>query len=1049
MRSLVTYFIKYPIAANVILLLILIFGFFGMKSLRSTFFPETESSFISVQAVYPGASPSEIEEGIVLKIEDNLEGISGIDRITSLSSENIGVVTIEVSSEYNTDLVLQDVKNEVDRINSFPEGMEPPSIFINELSQLAISFAINGDLDLIQLKQISRNVENDLKEIKGISKVELTGFPDEEIEISLTKEAIEKYNISLDEVAAAVRQNNLEITGGEIKGDKENFLIRSDNKARVGRDLQNIVVKTLSTGQVIHLDEISIINDTWVDSPIKKEFNKQLGVVVNVNYTIYEDMITIVDEVKNYVEKFNQKNNTVQASIINDRSKVLKERIDLLTENGVVGFFLVLIFLSMFLHPRIAAWVALSIPICFAGMFILASFAGISINVISLFGMIIVIGILVDDGIVISENIYQHFERGKTPVKAAIDGTLEVFPAVFSAILTTIIAFSIFFMLDGIMGDFFMEMGFVVIATLIFSLVEGLFILPAHVAHSKALTQKALKNPNVIIKKFTAFLNWTRVKFYDPLIKRTLDSPVVSIAVFVGLFLISTSLTKAGLVKFSFFPSIQGDFLTVNLEMQPGTNEKVTNKWIDYAEAKILEINEELKSEEGIDIIEGIEKTTGPASHKAALKLILAPSEERTIITDDIRNLIISRVNDIPDKEKFSVRGGGPFGRPVSIAFYSRDDKELEIVKKSFITAIDNLGVLSNIESSDEKGTVEFNIVLNDKAKSLGLTYFQIMDQVRRAFFGQEIQRIQRGIDEVKIWVRYNENNRDEIGDLENLRIKSNGKEFLLKDLAVLERDRGVVAIKHIDGKKTILIEADILNEQKTSSGEVTAALKDSIIPNILANHPTVSFSEEGQAREIAKTAGSIKKVGLVIIILMFSVVVLTFRSFSQTIAVFVMSAFGIIGILWGHFIHGHNLSIFSIFGIIALIGVMINDSLVFINAFNQNLKEGKKFKDALLETGISRYRPIVLTSVTTIAGLAPLIFEKSMQAQFLIPMAITIAYGLMFATLLTLVFLPGLLTIINWIKRCVVWIKTGEWVSPESVEPAVKEIPYENMKFD
>ena len=1048
MKKLIVYFIKYPIAANLLMVLILIFGYFGLNSLRRTFFPERESNIISIQAVYPGASPEEIEEGVILKIEDNLESLAGIERITSVSTENLGTVTIEVSSDYKTETILQDVKNEVDRINSFPDGMEPPAVYIFEPPQSAINFALTGKMDLKELKKVARKVESDLKAIDGISKVTLSGFPNEEIEISVSKKQLKKYDISLGEVALAIRKNSLELTGGEIVGDKENFLIRSYNKGREGKDFLDIPVRTSENGSVLYLKDIAQVKDDWEHSPILKKYNGETAIIVDVNYTIYEDMLKIVEKTKKYVEEFNKQNSTVEAVIVNDRSKILRERIDLLTDNGIVGFFLVLIFLSMFLHPRIASWVAFSIPISFAGMFILASFANISINVISLFGMIIVIGILVDDGIVISENIFQHFEMGKSPAKAAIDGTLEVLPAVFSAVLTTIVAFSIFYFLDGIMGDFFVEMGFVVIATLLFSLVEGIFILPTHVAHSKALNLKTQQNPNIIIKKLNAFLVWTRRKFYEPILNKTIQTPLVTIGVFVVILFISTALLKSNLVKFSFFPAIQREFLQVNLDMQPGTNEKVTSFWIDYVEDKVKGINEGLKQKEGSDVIVGFEKSMNKATHKADLRLVLSPSEERSITTDEIRNEILSQIQDIPDKEKLSVSGGGPFGRAVSFAFFSRNDEDLDVVKNKFLYELKSLGTLTNIESSDEKGTLELRIVLNNNAKALGLSYADVMEQVRYAFFGFEVQRVQRGLDEVKVWVRYDMESRSKLGDVENLRIKFKNNEYLLKDIADVVQDRGVVSIRHIDGKKTILIEADIIDENKTSSAQLTAMLNGTVIPNILKDFPDVSYSQEGQAREVGKTAGSIKIVGPIILILMFSIIMLTFRSFSQTLAVFIMSVFGIVGILWGHFIHGHNLSIFSIFGVIALIGVMVNDSLVFISAFNANLKSGMSYRVAIYQTGISRYRAIILTSVTTIAGLAPLIFEKSLQAQFLIPMAITIAYGLFFATLLTLIFLPALLMVMNWLRKVVLWVKTGNWKQSEEIEPAVKELVNENIEF-
>ena len=1041
MRKILTYFIKYPIASNVLLVVILLFGYFGLKNLRRTFFPERASNLVSIQAVYPGASPSEIEEGIVLKIEDNLDGLTGIDRITSVSKENLGSITIEVNTDYKTDIILQDIKNEVARINSFPDGMEPPSIYILEPPQSAISFALSGELDLKSLKRIARKVEDDLMQMSEISKVQLSGFPQEEIEIKVRNSDLQKYQVTLSQIAGAVRQNNLELSGGIIKTGKEQILLRAKHKAYEGEELENIVVKVLPGGQSVRIKDIATVNDGWEDLPIKKEFNKVSAVVVDVQYTIHEDMLNIVNAVNQYLEEFNESNEVVKAELILDRSKILKERISLLTENGVLGFVLVVIILTMFLHPRLAGWVALGIPISFGGMFIVGALYGISINVISLFGMIIVVGILVDDAIVVAENIYQHYEKGKTPVQAAIDGTMEVFPAVFSAVLTTIIAFSIFFFIDGVMGDFFVEMGFVVIFTLLFSLIEGISILPSHVAHSKALTRtNKVTWVSRFIGFFTRILDYMKKRWYQPVLDFTLHYPVVVIAIVVGSMAVSISAMKAGLVQTTFFPSLKGDNLKVYLELQPGTSESITEHWIDKVAADIESINEEWEEKNGETFVTGVEKTLNGYSNVAELRVLLTPSEERTVTSDELTEKILKQVGTIPGQEKFTIRDASPFGRAISIAFFSKDNDELEVIKEEVLAVFNGLGTLTNIESSDQKGMQELNITLKEKAYALGLNYYEVVSEIRKAFFGEEAQRLQRGLDEVKVWVRFDQENRRSINDLENMHLTLRGKRYLVKDLVNISQGRGVVKIEHLDGKKTIKVEADLLNEKKTSAGAVIGQLESTILPELLAKHPSVNYSVEGQSREVGKTQASVKNVGPVILILILIVVILTFRSFSQAAAVFLLIPFGLIGVVWGHFIHDHQISLFSMFGMIALVGVMINDALVFITAFNVNMKNGMQFKDAIRETGLSRFRPIILTSLTTIAGLMPLIFEKSMQAQFLIPMAISIAYGLIVATVLTLVMLPAVLQLLNWLKWVVIWLKSGEIKSREEIEPAVRE---------
>ncbi|MEM6377922.1 MAG: efflux RND transporter permease subunit, partial [Bacteroidota bacterium] len=478
MKGIINYFIKYPIAANLLMFALLIMGVAGLLNMKATFFPEVESRTISIRTTYPGSSPEEIEEGIVNKIEENLKGLTGVERVTSVSNENAGSVTVEILKGYDTDIILQDVKNAVDRISSFPAGMEPPVIYKIESLGRAITFAINGDVDLAYLKKLGRAAEDDLLAQDGLSKVELSGFPEEEIEIAFREADLRAFNLTFQEATLAIRAANLEITGGTVRGEQEELLVRADNKAYYAEGLRDIVVKTSPDGAVIRLHQIADIKDQWSENnPSRSYVNGKPAVVITVQNTLEEDLFPIVEYVKQYVEDFNATHEEVGAVIINDASTVLTGRINLLTENGVIGFCIVIVLLAMFIHWRIAFWVALAIPISFGGMFIIANALDVTINVISLFGMILVIGILVDDGIVIGESIYQYHEKGEKPADAALKGTMKVLPAVFTAILTTVIAFSMFFFIDGRLGDFFVEMAIVVIFSLIFSLVEGAIIL--------------------------------------------------------------------------------------------------------------------------------------------------------------------------------------------------------------------------------------------------------------------------------------------------------------------------------------------------------------------------------------------------------------------------------------------------------------------------------------------------------------------------------------------------------------------------------------------
>lgn len=1039
MKSLITYFFRYPVNADLITVALLIAGILGMKSITSNFFPETDSKIILIQIVYPGASPDEIEEGIVIKIEDNLKGVAGVDQVKSTSIENAATITVEVKDAKETDEILQDVKNAVDRISSFPIGMEPPVIFKQDQINFAISFAVSGDVNLETLKRYGRLIETELRSREFISQVELSGFPPQEIEIALDQDKVRALGLSFDEVSAAIRSANLESTGGKIKGSDEELLIRGKFKEYYANELGDIVVRAEADGRIIRLSEIAILTDKWSESnPSRSSFNGDPSVVVTVNNLIGEDMLNITEEVRNYIDDWNSKESEVKLSIIRDGSVVLNQRIELLSWNGVVGFILVLVILALFLNTRLAFWVALSIPVSFAGMFIVAHLVGLTINVISLFGMILVIGILVDDGIVIAENVYSHHEKGKSRIRASIDGTLEVLPSVVSAVITTVIAFSAFFFIEGRLGDIFSEMATVVIITLVFSLIEGAFILPAHIGHSKAMSKD--KSPGLIERKTKSLLAFMRDRMYAPSLRFAMGNRLFTFLAVVSLFIIVViGGIGSGFVKTTFFPFIESDNININLQMYAGTRETITQETLNRMESAVWEINAELKAqrEDSLDVVVGIDKRLGPNTYDGSLNVILLDGERRNMKVLEITAMIRQRIGTIYGVENLTFGSFSPFGKPISVSLLGNNSKELQAAHAELKAELNEISDIKDVVDNNQKGLKEILVSLKPKAYLLGLSEQDVLNQLRQGFFGQEVQRLQRGIDEVRVWVRYAENDRARISDLEEVRIRTqDGRQFPLSELADLKQERGIVAINHLYGQREMQVSADIA-KSTVSASDVMANVRADIIPPILAKYPSVRASYEGQNREQIKSQKSIGTVMPLIFGLMLLVIIITFRSIWQGVMVFLLIPFGFVGVVLGHGVHSAQISLFSILGMIALIGILVNDALVFVAAFNQNLKEGMTVKESVYEAGLSRFRPILLTSVTTIAGLAPLILNKSFQAQFLIPMAISVAYGLLIVTLLTLIILPVYLLFLNDVRCLVKRIWTGQKPDRESVEPA------------
>jgi len=1061
MKKIITYFIKYPVAVNVIILAFFVFGILGAISMKSSFFPLVDSQLIRISLAYPGASPAEMEEGVVLKIEDNLKGIVGVERVTSVSRENSASVNVEVEKGKNIDVVLSDVKNAVDRVPSFPSGMEPPVIAKVENNRPTISFTVSGEnVSLKALKQYARNVENDIRGIEGISQVAITGYPDEEIEIAVRENDLRAYNLSITEVANAVRNSNILITGGNIKTADEDYLIRASNRSYYGIELQNLIVRTEVNGNIIRLKDIAELRDTWSETPDRLYYNGNLAIDITVSNTNNEDLISSADKIKEYIEKYNQVQQNVQLSITSDRSTTLNDRTWLLTKNAISGILLVLFFLALFLNLRLAFWVAFGLPVSFLGMFIFAAQLGVTINVLSLFGMIIVIGILVDDGIVIGENIYHHYyDLGKSKIRAAIDGTMEVIPPIVSAILTTIIAFSTFFFVDGRMGSFFGEVSTIVLLTLSVSLIEALIILPAHIAHSKALDRKKLENGtakktnkiDAFFKKINRGANAILVKFRDnyyvPFLKFSLQHKFFIFCVFVASLLISVSALKGGVVKSSFFPRVASDRVQITLNMPQGTNEKITDSLISLIEDKVWLVDKEYTEKQtgNVQVIENVIKRVGPGSANATLSVNLLPGETRDFSSPEITNAIQQKVGKVYGVESLVFGSGGNFGgSPVAVSLLGNNIKELKAVKAELKEALENNPLLKDVTDNDPAGIKEVRITLKDNAYLLGLNLQTIMAQVRGGFFGFQAQRFQRGQDEIKVWVRYDKKDRSSIKNLDDMRIITpTGARIPFSEIANYVIERGDISINHLEGKREIQVTAD-LKDLSASETEILDNIKTNIMPEILSKYPTVTPLYEGQNREAKKTTDSLNLVGPIILLLIYIVIAFTFRSYSQPILLIIMIPFSMIGVIWGHYFHNMAIGILSFLGIIALIGIMVNDGLVLIGKFNNYLKEGMKFDDALVRAGQSRFRAIFLTSLTTVAGLAPLIFEKSRQAQFLIPMAISIAYGIAIATILTLLMLPMMLSVSNTIKVKIKWLITNRKITREEVERAIIE-----SKFD
>lgn len=1029
MRKIIKFFIKKPIWANATIVVVLLFGIYNLMTINKSFFPELDPRMVLVNISYPGASPEEMEEGVTIKIEQALRGIDGVEQINSTSSENVASIQIKGFENADMDEVYKDVENAVNSINSFPQGAEKPIINrlkSNPMSEMVATIGLKGSRDMWVLKKEGDKIENDLYASGLISLIDLRGFPEPELVIDVRENDLLKYNILIDEISLAIQKNNQDLTGGILRNSEEELIIRSRERTTDPEELEKIVLRTTIEGKKITVGDVASVRYDFSESSNEVFAKGMPAVSIDVKKTPDQDLGAITDYVKGYINKYNSEGNPAELVLEYEFAASLQDRINLLTSNGMVGLLLVLLMLGLFLSTRLSLWVAFGIPFSFLGMFIIANMLGLTINMISLFGMILVVGILVDDGIVIAENIYAHFEKGKSPFKAALDGTLEVVPSVFTSVLTTIAAFSILLFVEKM--EMMREMPIVVIIALAFSLIEAFIILPVHLASSKVLSKTKPGTPRYKVRNFI-----TRGTDYlkDKIFADVLTFIMARYRAYVLLpliFVIAVILfSMQGLINYTFFPEIKPDRIALEIAFEQGTGKDITKKWLNEAEIMVLEANRELAEATGDTLISeysimlGSSQSIGESGfHTGAITMVIDGEGKKTPV-DSLMTRIERKVNTIENTKlapNFFIGSGiNQFGKPIEFSVSGNDDRQIALAKEKFKKYIKEIPLANNVKDNEPVGRKEIDLKMKPEADFYGLGIFEVTKQVRQGVFGQEAQRVIVGTDEVKIWVRYAREDRQDEFDMNNIRIKSaDGKQIPLTELVTYEIQRGPVSLKRRDGRREIVVDGSVTDPEKT--GEVNAEIVRDIIPKIKSEFPAVDIIQRGQGERSGKALASMGINVAILFIVMIIIMSLNFESVWLGLLILLVIPAGIAGGILGHSIIGIPVSILSAFGMIALIGILINDSIVFLDTYNRNLLDGMSTKESIKEAAKSRFRPILLTSITTVAGLLPLILETSFQAQFLIPMAVSIAFGLLFGTVFILFFFPAIILVHNDMRR-------------------------------
>lgn len=1010
----IAWFTKNHVAANLLLLTILMAGLFSLSNrIPLEVFPSFESDVISVNVSLRGATPEDVEQGIAIRVEEAVQDLEGIERITSRSSEGSASINIEVESGYEPRDMLADIKSRVDAINTFPADAEKPVVGLNQRIRDVVTVTVAGDYSEAEIREFAERIRDDMLRLPGVTQLELDGVRNYEIAIEVKQDKLRQYNLTLSQVSQAVGNSSLDISAGNLRTSGGDILLRSKGQAYHKDEFSTIVVKNNADGSIIRLEDVATINDGFEEYPIRTRFNGKQAAFIKVYRIGQQSAIDVAEKVKQYI--VDQQDNLPQGyelSYWDDDSQIVKNRLATLTSSALQGGLLVLLLLTLFLRPAIAFWVFIGIPISFMGAFIVMPFFGITLNVMSLFGFILVLGIVVDDAIVTGENVYTHMRHSKSSEEAAIKGTQEVATPVTFGVLTTVVAFLPLAFIEGNRGALFAQLPVVIIPVLLFSLIESKFVLPAHLKFIKFKQESELSGFSKFQRKFADGFEHAIIKYYQPVLNKALRNKGTTVAMFVSAFVLVVSLIMSGWTKFIFFPRIPSETISMTLTMPTGTPFEITDKYIRKISDSAKKLQNKYVDEDGQSIVLNILAITGGrggTTHQGRVRFEIIPPEQResTITSRQLLTEWRGLIGNIPGSESLAFRAEiGRSSDPIDVQLSATSITLLQQVADKVKERLATYPTVFDIADSMSNGKQELQIELTRQGKALGLTRNDITQQVRVAYFGSQVQRIQRGRDDVRVMVRLPLKERQAIADLEHILITTpSGGQVPLSHVAQLIPGQSPSSIRRIDRYRVLNVTAD-LDKTQTNMTVLNADLKQ-FLDELVAKYPGVSHSLEGEAKEQRESFGSLQWGLLIVFFAIYCLLAIPFKSYWQPIAVMSVIPFGILGAVIGHWIMAMDLTIMSVLGMLALVGVVVNDSLVLVDYINKKRNEGMALLDAVSTAGAARFRPVMLTSLTTFIGLLPLLFEESTQAQFLIPMGVSLGFGILFATFITLILVP------------------------------------------
>ncbi len=1030
MHTAIAWFTKNPVAANLLMFVLIVGGIMSLYTVHQEEFPSMDIRMVTVAVPYLGAAPEEVEQGVCIRIEEALKGTDGIEKIQSSASEgNCSVIAMLFDDASEID-VLNNIKSQVDGINTFPKETEKPIVSKVTIKQGVLQIALAGDTDERTLKEIGKEIRDDIAAIDGISTVSLEFVRPYEISIEVSEDSLRRYGLTLEQVSRVIRNTSLDMPGGTLKTEGGDILLRAKGQAYWGEEFESIVVLTRNDGTKVFLSEIATIRDTFEEGDLTARFNGDLSAIIKVDRVGKEDAINMASSVFEYIEAYQPSLPPgLELTVWQNEAAGLQERLDTLTNTAVGGLGLVVLILALFLKFRLAMWVAAGIPIALLGTIAVFPYADISMSTMTVLAFILVLGILVDDAIVVGERVYGHEQMGKPPIQAAIDGTWEVSVPVIFGVLTTMAAFLPLLLATGRMGGFFSVIGHVVVIALVLSIIESQLILPSHLAHrnrDEASTGFS-KRWNNMQSKLAGWLEGIANNHYRPILKKAVDNRYITASIGLGVLILALALIASGRVVFAFFPAIEGDRVYATLEMPEGVAVETTALAAAQLEAAAKALQADLEPLTGnpatienilTSIGRAAQRGNGPPrgagpgrSHFAEVVIELVPRTERNNFrSNQAAQMWREKVGNIPDAVKLSFSSDEySAGEPINFELSARDVDMIRAAATDLRAELSRYDGVMDITDSFRAGKQEIKLSLLPEARTLGLTLSDLASQVRSAFYGNEAQRIQRGQDDVRVMVRYPEIERSSIGNLEDMYIRTpQGTEVPFYSVAQFELGRGYSTINRVDGRRVINVIGDV-DRAAVAPEEVIGSIQRQVLPQLRAKYPGLTVKLAGEQEERAKSFTGLFNAAILSLIVIYALLAIPLRSYIQPLVIMSVIPFGAVGAITGHWIMGYELMFFSALGIVALSGVVVNASLVLVDYINRRRREGMDLEEAVLSAGVVRFRPIMLTSVTTFVGLIPLMGNPTPDTTPFIPMAISLAFGVLSATFITLLLVPSL----------------------------------------